>query len=375
MGTYARRYLWERDEWPEWRYDLGQLADGLASVSRAQGVLYGRLTDVGQPLREQASLEVRTRDVVATSAIEGEELNPVVVRTAMARRLGIDVDGVPVRDPRVDGVVAMALDATTHPDDVLTLDRMYCWHTGLFPAGHAGSTPERVGALRDDRHGPMQVVSGPIGHQRVHFEAPPAARLPVEVGRFLAWLNAETGEPALIKAGLAHLWLVTLHPFEDGSGRIARAVGDLMLARADRSRQRFYSMSSQIYRERKAYYEILERTQHGGLDVTLWLDWFLEMLGESVDAADRVVDGVLGRAAFWNRWGEVTFNERQVKVINQVLDGPDHQLTTRKWARVARTSQDTALRDINQLLARGVLVKNPGRGRSASYALTGLDRD
>lgn len=369
MYAYGRRYIWQLEDWPEWRYDLGELADGLASVSRAQGVLYGRLADVGMELREQASLNALSHDVMETSAIEGEVLSAVSVRSSLAQRLGVDIGALAPVDRHVEGVVDMVLDATANAQEPLTLDRLCGWHASLFPTGYSGSTKILVGQLRDDRDGPMQVVSGPLGNQRVHYQAPPAERLPTEINRFLGWVNAETGEPALIKAGLAHLWLVTLHPFEDGNGRIARAAGDMLLARADQSRQRFYSLSAQIQRERKAYYEVLERTQRGDLDVTAWLSWFLTMLGEAVAAAEVTVGAVLAKAAFWRRWGQSAFNGRQVKVLNRVLDGFEGQLTTRKWAKLTKTSQDTALRDIKQLLELGVLVKNPGGGRSASYSI------
>lgn len=373
MGTHGRRYIWQVEDWPEWRYDLGELADGLVSVSRAQGLLHGRLADVGMELREQASLSVLSYDVLETSAIEGEVLNTASVRSSLAQRLGVDIGALAPVDRHVEGVVDMVLNATARAQEPLTLERLCGWHASLFPTGYSGSTKILVGQLRDDRDGPMQVVSGPLGNQRVHYEAPPADQLPAEVNRFLEWVNAETSEPALIKAGLAHLWLVTLHPFEDGNGRIARAVGDLLLARADRSSQRFYSLSAEVQRERKAYYEVLERTQRGDLDVTEWLSWFLEILGEAVATADVAVGAVLTKAAFWHRWGQLGFNERQVKVLNRVLDGFDGQLTTRKWAKLAKTSQDTALRDINQLLVLGVLIKNPGGGRSASYSISQVD--
>ena len=369
MDSYGHRYIWQIADWPVWRYDLGSLVEPLASVSRAQGMLYGRLADVGMELREQASLNALSHDVLETSAIEGESLNVASVRSSLAKRLGVDIGALAPADRQVEGVVDMVLDATAKAPEPLTLERLCGWHAALFPTGYSGSTSIKVGELRDDHNGPMQVVSGPLGNQRVHYEAPPADWLPAEMDRLLRWVNADTGELGLIKAGLGHLWLITLHPFEDGNGRIARAVGDLLLARADQSNQRFYSLSAQIQRERKTYYEVLERTQRGGLDVTEWLGWFLTMVGEAIATAHGTVDTVLTRAAFWRRWGQSGLNERQVKVLNRVLGGFEGKLTSSKWAKLAKTSQDTALRDINQLVALGVLVRNAGGGRSTSYAL------
>jgi Fic family protein len=251
----------------------------------------------------------------------------------------------------------------------LTPERLFGWHAALFPTGYSGLSPITVGRWRDDAAGPMQVVSGPVNRRKVHFQAPPADTLSAEMTRFLAWANQTTGEPALIKAGLAHLWFVTLHPFDDGNGRIARAVGDLFLARADGADQRFYSLSAQIQRERKDYYDILERTQKGSLDVTGWLAWFLGTLGRAVASAQTALDGVLVKARFWQRWAGTPLNERQAKLLNRLLDGFEGKLTSRKWAAIGKCSADTALRDITQLLALGVLRTSPGGGRSTSYEL------
>ncbi len=375
MNSGEYTYIWQHPDWPQWRYDLVALAQPLANVSRAQGLLLGRLTDVGLALRDQASLAALTEDVLKTSEIEGEQLNAQSVRSSIARRLGVDIGALTPVDRHVDGVVDMMLDATAQCHAPLTAQRLLGWHAALFPTGYSGLSPIRVGAWRDDASGPMQVVSGPMGNpdrQRVHFQAPAAASLPQEMECFLAWANRTTAEPPLIKAALAHLWLVTLHPFDDGNGRVARAVGDLMLARADGSPQRFYSLSAQIQRERKAYYEVLERTQKGSLDVTDWLTWFLATLHQAVDQAQLTLDAVLSKARFWQRWADTTpapLNERQVKVLNRLLDGFEGKLTNRKWATLAKCSPDTALRDISDLLARGVLVKTEGGGRSTGYVL------
>lgn len=377
MNSGDCKYIWQADHWPDWHFDLAALAQPMAEVSRAQGLLLGRLADVGMALRDQASLAALTEDVVRTSEIEGETLSVASVRSSIARRLGVDIGALAPVDRHVEGVVDMVLDATTHCRAAVTRERLFGWHAALFPTGYSGLSPIRVGAWRDDAGGPMQVVSGPVGRQRVHFEAPPADRLEAEAERFLAWLSRDAGEPALIKAGLGHLWFVTLHPFEDGNGRVARAIGDLLLARADGSPQRFYSVSAQIQRERSAYYDILERTQRGGMrqdimDVTEWLAWFLDVVRRAVEQAHDTLEAVLARARFWQRWAAVSMNERQIKLLNRLLDGFDGKLTSSKWAVIAKCSPDTALRDISDLLEKGVLRKTAAGGRSTSYELNDL---
>ena len=369
MNSGDHTWIWQATDWPTWRYDLATLAWSLADASRAQGLLMGRLADVGMALRDQASLSVLTEDVIKTSEIEGERLNVESVRSSIARRLGVDIGALAPVDRHVEGVVEMVLDATANCSAPVTRDRLFGWHAALFPTGYSGLVRINVGGWRDDATGPMQVVSGPLGRQRVHFEAPPADRLDSETDRFLDWANSASNEPPLIKAGLAHLWFVTLHPFDDGNGRIARAVGDLFLARADGSPQRFYSLSAQIQRERKAYYDILERTQQQSLDVTEWLAWFLETLHRAVDQAKHTLDAVLAKTRFWQRWATTPLNERQVKLVNRLLDGFEGKLTSSKWAAIAKCSPDTALRDITDLLARGVLRKSDAGGRSTSYEL------
>ena len=370
-GDYA--YIWQADDWPAWRFDLAALAQPLADVCRAQGLLMGRLSDVGLALRDQASLSVLTEDVIKTSEIEGERLDVASVRSSIARRLGVDIGALAPVDRHVEGVVEMVLDATSNCNAPVTRERVFGWHAALFPMGYAGLVRINVGGWRDDATGSMQVVSGQPGRRRVHFEAPPADRLASETDRFLAWANSASNEPPLIKAGLAHLWLVTLHPFDDGNGRIARAVGDLFLARADGSPQRFYSLSAQIQRERKTYYDILERTQKASMDVTDWLAWFLATLHRAVDQAQHTLDAVLAKSRFWQRCaapGCAPLNERQVKLVNRLLDGFDGKLTSSKWAAIAACSPDTALRDITDLLARGVLRRSDAGGRSTSYELS-----
>ncbi|MDR2207449.1 MAG: Fic family protein [Azoarcus sp.] len=371
MNYGENLYIWQGGDWPNWRYDLPTLTGLLTEVSRAQGVLLGRLADVGLALRDQASLAALTEDVVKTSEIEGEMLNVESVRSSIARRLGVDIGAIAAVDRHVEGVVEMVLDATSRSAEPLTAERLFGWHAALFPTGYSGMSKITIGQWRNDADGPMQVVSGPVGRRKVHFQAPPASVLPMETPRFLAWANAETSEPALIKAGLAHLWLVTLHPFDDGNGRIARAVGDLFLARADGSPQRFYSLSAQIQRERKDYYDVLERTQKGSLDVTGWLSWFLSTLGRAiVSAQSTTLDAVLVKASFWQRRAGTPLNERQAKLLNRLLEGFEGKLTSSKWAAIAKCSPDTALRDITQLLELGVLKKSPGGGRSTSYEIS-----
>lgn len=366
-GDY--RYIWQAPDWPEWRYDLAALTDPLVEVGRAQGMLLGRLTDIGFALRDQASLAALTEDVVKTSEIEGERLNVESVRSSIARRLGVDIGALAPVDRHVEGVVEMILDATANYQAVVTSERLLSWHAALFPTGYSGLVRIRIGAWRDDANGPMQVVSGPIGRQRVHFEAPPADTLDVEMSRLLAWINDAPKEPPLIRAGLGHLWFVTLHPLDDGNGRVARALGDLLLARAEGTPQRFYSLSAQIQRERKSYYEILERTQKGSLDVTEWLAWFLATLHRAIDQAQVTLDAVLAKARFWQRFAGVPMNERQIKLISRLLDGFEGKLTTSKWAAIAKCSSDTALRDISELLSFGVLKKSTAGGRSTNYEL------
>lgn len=373
MNSGEKTYIWQSDAWPNWRYDLSAIANQLTTVSHAQGLLMGRLADVGMAVRDQAGIATLTDEVVKTSEIEGEVLNADSVRSSVARRLGVDIGAVAQVDWHIDGVVDMVLDATLNSDKPLSAERLFGWHAALFPTGYSGLNKITTGQWRDDSDGPMQVVSGPVGRRKVHFEAPPAHTLPKETADFITWANAATGEPALVKAGLAHLWFVTLHPFDDGNGRMARAVGDLFLARADSSLQRFYSLSAQIQRERKDYYDILERTQKGTLDVTQWLTWFLVTLYRAIESSHSTLEKVLVKALFWQRLAGVALNERQVKLLNRMLDGLEGKLTSSKWAAIAKCSPDTALRDITQLMALGVLQKSNGAGRSTGYLLVDAD--
>ena len=363
------RYIWQLPDWPHLSYDAAALAAPLAQVHRAQGQLIGRMAELGLAQREQATLQVLTQEVIKTSEIEGEQLSLDAVRSSIARKLGLDIGALAPSDRHVDGVVDVVLDATRNFEQPLDRERLFGWHAALFPTGYSGRMRITVAAWRLDASGPMEVVSGAVGREKVHFQAPPASTLPAQTDTFLQWFEAAPVGDALIKAGLAHLWLVTLHPFDDGNGRISRAVGDMALARAEGTSQRFYSFSAQIQRERKNYYDQLEAAQKGPLDVTPWLHWFLGCLLRAVQGADATLTGVLDKAQFWQRWAGTPMNARQTKVLNRMLDGFEGKLTNAKWAAIGQCSADTALRDINALLARGVLRKLEGGGRSTGYEL------
>jgi Fic family protein len=368
-------YIWEHENWPALTWDTGHLATLLGEASREQGRLLGRMQDLGFDLRREAQLNTLTEDVVRSSEIEGEKLDSNQVRSSIARRLGMDVGGLVPADRDVEGVVEMMLDATTNFSQPLTSDRLFDWHAALFPTGRSGLRKITVGNWRADRGGPMQIVSGPIGRQKVHYEAPPAARVAEDMDRFLSWFEAPGNIDPLLIAGLSHLWFVTIHPFDDGNGRIARAIADMALARSERSTQRFYSMSAQIRRERKDYYTQLERTQKGTLDVTPWQEWFLSCLRRAIESSQDTLSAVLEKARFWERFAQQSLNARQVKVLNRLLDGFEGKLTTSKYAKLTNCSQDTAYRDILELLEHGALRKDPGGGRSTSYSLvTGVKR-
>jgi Fic family protein len=366
-------YLHELPDWPQLTWSAEDLAGPLAAVRHEQGKHLGRMEALGFPLQSEASLEVLTSDVVKSWAIEGERLDADEVRSSIASRLGLDAGGLPRAGREVDGIVEMMLDATQSHAAPLTADRLCAWHAALFPTGRSGLGRITVGAWRPAEAGPMQVVSGPLGRERVHFEAPAAARLDVEMQRFLDWFNAPSETDPVLKAGIAHLWFLTIHPFEDGNGRIARALGDLLLARADGTKARFYSLSAQIETERKQYYEELEAAQRGELDITGWLTWFLGCLDRAIRGAENSLAKVLHKAQLWQRVNARPVNERQRKVINRLLGDFEGHLTTSKYAKLAGCSSDTALRDVRELLERGVLVQNQGGGRSTSYRLAERD--
>ena len=359
----------ERKDWPTFRWDQQGLANQLAAVRHRQGRLIGRMEGLGLHLREEAVLSILTQDVLKSSEIEGEILDGEQVRSSLARRLGLDIGALTPADRHVEGVVELMLDATQKYEDPLTDERLFGWHAALFPTGRSGMQKIQVGNWRDDHSGPMQVVSGPIGKERVHYRAPAANQLPSEMSQFLKWFNEPPSIDPVLKAAEAHFWYITIHPFDDGNGRIARAIADLALARSEQSPKRFYSMSAQIRLERGDYYDILEQTQKGSLDITTWMRWFLGCLDRAFDGAEDTLAGVLRKARFWESFSGESFNERQQKIVNRLLDGFEGKLTSSKWAKLAKCSQDTASRDINDLVKRSVLVKDAAGGRSTSYSL------
>lgn len=362
-------YSHELPDWPDYRWNRDRLAEPLAAVSRHQGRLIGHMEALGFQLRQEAVLTTLTNDIITTSEIEGERLDAGQVRSSLARRLGMDIAGLVPADRNVEGIVEMMLDATRNYEQPLTSERLFAWHASLFPTGRSGMTKIVVGAWRDDAAGPMQVVSGAMGQERVHFEAPAAPRLGKEMEIFLGFFNKDDRMDPVLKAALAHLWFVTIHPFEDGNGRVARAIADMQLARSEGSPQRFYSMSTQIREERKAYYDILKASQHGTMDVTPWMEWFLACLGRAIADAQDTLSNVLAKARFWETLRGTPLNERQRMMLNRMLDGFEGKLTTAKWATIAKCSHDTALRDIQDLITRGILVQNAGGSRSTSYSL------
>jgi Fic family protein len=362
-------YIWQRPKWPKFRWDGARLLEPLAAARLKQGRLLGSMARLGFDLKREAQLEALTEDVIKSSEIEGEVLDRASVRSSIARRLGVPQAAVAPSDRRTEGVVEMMLDATQNYAAPLTQERLFGWQAALFPTGYSGLRLLKTGSWRDDADGPMQVVSGPIGRQRVHYEAPPASRLKGEMRQFLAWFNRKPKIERLLRAGLAHLWFVTVHPFEDGNGRIARAIADQALAQSEGSGQRFYSVSSQIRRERSKYYDSLERAQKGDLDVTQWLTWFLGCFSRALDGADTATAGVLRKADFWQRYAREHFIDRQKVVLNRYLDGFEGKLTAKKWSALAKVSVPTAQRDINDLIERGILRRNPGGSKNTSYDL------
>lgn len=362
-------YIHERPEWPFFYWDEAGLSSLLAAARHEQGRLLGRMESLGFGLQGEADLVMMTEDVLKSSAIEGEKLDAQQVRSSLARRLGMDAGGLPAPSRAVDGVVEMMLDATRRFDQPLTQSRLYGWHAAMFPSGYQGLRRITIGAWRTAEAGPMQVVSGRLGHEHVHYEAPHADRLPREMERFLVWFNAPPNTDLLLKAALAHFWFVTIHPFEDGNGRIARAIADLSLARSDGHPQRFYSMSAQIESERNDYYAVLERCQKGDLDITVWVRWFLECFLRALSRAEDALAMVLRKAALWQELGGLEINDRQHKIINLLLDDFKGHLTSGKYAKLTHCSTDTALRDLKDLVSKGVLISGEAGGRSTNYRL------
>lgn len=362
-------YIWERTDWPQFRWNAEQLQPLLAEAHLKQGRLLGKILALGFDLRLEAELLAATEEAVTSADIEGERLDPSAVRSSVARRLGVPGAALGPEDRLVEGMVAMTLDATTHLDQPITRQRLFGWQAGLFPTGYSGIRKITTGGWRDDRDGPMQVLSGPVGREKVHYQAPPAQRIDAEMERFLSWLNAPITIDGIVHAALVHLWFVTIHPFEDGNGRIARALAERSLARSEGSSQRFYSLASEIRRERPAYYASLEAAQKGDLDITPRLLWFISCFTKAVEAAEATCGHVLHKATFWQRYVDRGFNERQRTMLNRLLDGFEGKLTAKKWAAMTKSSVPTAQRDIRELVEAGILLKNEGGSKNTSYHL------
>ena len=362
-------YLHQSKGWPNFKWDNDTLLSYVSKVRDLQGRLIGRMEGMGFELREEAVLETLTEDIVKSSEIEGELLNPEEVRSSVARRLGMEISGLPNASRDVEGVVEMMLDATQKYQDPITKDRMCGWHAALFPAGRSGMHKITVGEWRGDEHGPMQVVSGAMGKEKVHYTAPEASRLEEEMKRFIEWFNTDKNMEPVIKSAIAHLWFVSIHPFDDGNGRIARAIADTQLARADRTNQRFYSMSSQIMKSKKEYYDVLESTQKGSMDISQWLVWYFERLTDALEVTDETLSKILVKAKFWELYKNTQFNERQIEMINKLQGDFVGKLHSSKWAKITKVHRDTARRDIQDLIEKGVLSDSGEGGRSTNYTL------
>ncbi|MBU6197035.1 MAG: Fic family protein [Cyanobacteria bacterium REEB446] len=367
-------WIHEKKNWTNFIWGVEALTSKLADIRHRQGRLLGRMEGLGFELKREASLSTLTNDIVKSSAIEGENLNPEEVRSSIARKLGINIAGLIPSSRDVEGIVEMMLDATQQFVKPLTKKRMFNWHAALFPTGRSGMYRIKVASWRTKDTDPMQVVSGPIGKEKVHFEAPSADRLKKEMREFLAWFDNGDETDPVIKAGIAHLWFATIHPFEDGNGRIARAIGDMALARADGTQNRFYSLSSQIEAERKQYYDELEKQQRATPDITDWLSWFLDCLGRAISNAEITLGNVLFKAQLWDIINQKPVNDRQRLIINRMLeDNFQGFMNTSKYAKLAKCSNDTALRDIQELKERGIFLQNSSGGRSTSYRLPNLN--
>ncbi len=360
-------YIWEREDWPDFRWDAEALLQPLSRLSHLHGLLNGRMSMLGFNEKSRSLLSAMTDELLSSSEIEGVLLNPNSVRSSIARRLGLEDDGMLVEDHYVEGLVDVMLDAVRNCRKVLSDERFFGWHSALFPLGRSGMHRITVGDWRKGEE-PMQVVSGALGHEKVHYEAPASAEVPAEMERLIEWCNTADLSP-FIMAAVAHLWFVTIHPFDDGNGRISRTLADMFLSRLDVDSARYYSMSAEINRNKKAYYDVLEKTQKGNLDITEWLLWFFNCLENAIIRASSVIDRTLQKAVYWDRFRDVEINERQRKVINRLWDGFDGKLTTSKWAKMCSCSQDTALRDINDLITKGMLRDSGEGGRNTNYLL------
>ena len=362
-------YIYQNPDWPAFFWEDSQILRQLGEVRHLQGKLLGKMESLGFELQNEALLNTLTMDVLKSTEIEGEFLNPGQVRSSLARRLGLEIAGTGPSDRNVDGMVDMMLDATQNNSQILDEERLFGWHSALFPSGRSGLYKIQVGTWREDATGPMQVVSGAIGREKVHYQAPDSEKVPFEMERFIEWFNSDSKIDEVIKSAVAHLWFVTIHPFDDGNGRVTRALTDMLLARADKSKQRFYSMSAQIRLERKSYYDILEKTQKGDLNITDWLLWFLDCLLKALKSTETVLVRVLTKADFWQKQKDTDLNVRQKLMLNKLLDGFEGKLTSSKWAKITKTSTDTALRDNQDLQNKNILKKDEAGGRSTNYEL------
>jgi len=364
-----KAFLHQQNNWPEFTWNSNEFLSLLSEARNLQGRLIGKMDTMGFDLRNEALLDTLTLDVIKSSEIEGEILNPDQVRSSIARRLGMEIAGTVESDRNVEGVVEMMLDATQNCFKPLTAERLFDWHAALFPTGRSGMYKITVADWRKDTTGPMRVVSGAMGKEKVHYQAPDSGLLEKEMTRFLDWFNSNASIDLVLKAAIAHLWFVTIHPFDDGNGRITRALTDMLLAQSDKSNQRFYSMSAQIRIDRKQYYDLLEKTQKGNLDITNWIAWFLRCLINALKSTDIVLTNVLFKADFWQKHIDTAINERQKKILNKLMDGFDGKLTSSKWAKIAKCSKDSAVRDINDLIEKGILKREAAGGRSTNYEL------
>lgn len=362
-------YIYNNQNWPIFTWNSEKLLSLLSYVRNRQGKLIGKIGALGFELRNEANLEILTQEIIKSTEIEGEFLDREQVRSSIARRLGLEISGLVLSERNVDGIVDLMLDATKNYDQDLNKDRLFSWHSSLFPMGQSGMYKIISGNWRDDSTGPMQVVSGALGKEKVHYQAPPAAQIENEIRLFLDWFNLEQNTDLVIKAAIAHLWFVTIHPFEDGNGRISRALSEMLLTRSDEQAYRFYSMSNQIRKERNSYYDILEKTQRSGMDITSWLEWFLNCLMHAIENSEILLEKIIDKHAFWVTHARVNINDRQRKILNMLMEDFEGVLNTTKWAKIGKCSQDTALRDIQDLIEKGILEKSLLGGRSTNYEL------
>jgi Fic family protein len=362
-------YIYEQSNWPIFEWNSETLLPLISMVRNRQGKLIGKMGMLGFELRSEANLEILTQEIIKSTEIEGEALDKEQVRSSIARKLGLDISGLIYSERHVDGMVDLMIDATNNYDKELTKERLFSWHSALFPNGRSGMYRIIAGQWRDDSTGPMQVVSGALGKEKIHYQAPPALQIENEMTLFFEWFNRENKTDLVLKAAIAHLWFVTIHPLEDGNGRISRALSDMLLSQSDEQSYRFYSMSTQIRKERNSYYEILENTQKGGMNITRYLEWFLHSLLNAIEYSDVILEKIIHKHYFWMKNSKFNFNNRQIKILNMLMDDFNGVLNTTKWAKIGKCSQDTALRDIQDLIEKGILIKSDQGGRSTKYEL------